>query len=75
MKCLGKNWKIQKTATSRTQQPKQLRKNWDQRSKERARNDATKTLEKQLKADKQAEKDVCIITKIMDFRLTNVHEI
>ncbi|KAF1807414.1 hypothetical protein FB192DRAFT_1355632 [Mucor lusitanicus] len=55
----GKNWKIQKTATARNQQPKQLRKNWDQRSKERARNDATKSLEKQLKAEKQAEKDVC----------------
>ncbi|KAI8641699.1 hypothetical protein BD408DRAFT_203829 [Parasitella parasitica] len=53
----GKNWKIQKTATGRNQQPKQLRKSWDQRSKERARNDTTKNLERQLKADKQAVKD------------------
>ncbi|CEP08163.1 hypothetical protein [Parasitella parasitica] len=53
----GKNWKVQKTATGRNQQPKQLRKSWDQRSKERARNNATKTIERQLKADKQAAKD------------------
>ncbi|KAI8084360.1 uncharacterized protein B0P05DRAFT_535225 [Gilbertella persicaria] len=54
----GKNWKIQKSATVRNQQPKQLRRNWEQRSKERARNDVVKTLERQLKAEKQAAKDV-----------------
>lgn len=57
----GKNWKVQKSATVRNQQPKQLRRSWDQRSKERARNDAVKTLERQLKADKQAAKDVSAV--------------
>lgn len=55
---LGKNWKIQKNATVRNQQPKQLRKSWEQRTKERERHASAKNLEKQLKADKQAEKDV-----------------
>lgn len=67
---IGKNWKIQKSATGRTQQPKQLRKTWDQRSKERARNDAVKTLERELKAEKQAEKDVSFFEGRKRFLLT-----
>ncbi|KAI9361316.1 hypothetical protein BD770DRAFT_317679 [Pilaira anomala] len=54
----GKNWKIQKSATVRTQMPKSLRKNWEQRTKERSRDASAKTLEKSLKAEKQAVKDV-----------------
>ncbi|KAI8885036.1 hypothetical protein K501DRAFT_180816 [Backusella circina FSU 941] len=54
----GKNWKVQKTATGRNQQSKKLRKTWEQRTTERNRLNAAKQLEKNLKAEKQAEKDV-----------------
>ncbi|EIE80832.1 hypothetical protein RO3G_05537 [Rhizopus delemar RA 99-880] len=54
----GKIWKIQKKAAVRTQQPKQLRRTWDERTKERERNNAMKALEKQLKQEKQDEIDV-----------------
>ncbi|KAI9250027.1 hypothetical protein BY458DRAFT_550552 [Sporodiniella umbellata] len=53
----GKIWKITKTAAVRNQQPKQLRKNWSQRTKERERDAASKNLEKALKQEKQDEKD------------------
>ncbi|CDH53755.1 predicted protein [Lichtheimia corymbifera JMRC:FSU:9682] len=53
----GKNWKLKKTATVRAQKSKSLRNSWAKRSAERAKMDAVKTLERQLKADKQAEKD------------------
>ncbi|KAG0742648.1 hypothetical protein G6F57_010561 [Rhizopus arrhizus] len=53
----GKIWKIQKKAAVRTQQPKQLRRTWDERTKERERNNAMKALEKQLKQEKQDEID------------------
>ncbi|CAO3647767.1 unnamed protein product [Cunninghamella blakesleeana] len=53
----GKNWKLQKTATVRTQQPKSLRRSWEKRSEERKRIQTVKALEKQLKDEKQAEKD------------------
>lgn len=60
---LGKNWKIQKNATVRNQQPKILRKNWEQRTKERQRHASAKNLENSMKAEKQAEKDVSIKRK------------
>ncbi|KAG1139182.1 hypothetical protein G6F37_009933 [Rhizopus arrhizus] len=53
----GKIWKIQKKAAVRTQQPKQLRRTWDERTKERERDNAMKALEKQLKQEKQDEID------------------
>jgi hypothetical protein len=40
------------------QQSKKLRKNWEQRTTERNKLNAAKQLEKQLKGEKQAEKDV-----------------
>ncbi|CAO3669949.1 hypothetical protein G6F70_005259 [Rhizopus microsporus] len=51
----GKIWKVQKKATVRNQQPKQLRKSWDERTKERERHNAVKALERQLKEEKKAE--------------------
>ncbi|ORX58752.1 hypothetical protein DM01DRAFT_1333372 [Hesseltinella vesiculosa] len=53
----GKAWKIQKTATVRTQQPKSLRRSWEKRSEERQKLNVVKALQKQLQDDKQAEKD------------------
>lgn len=38
---------------------KKLRKSWEQRSQERTKQEAIKALEKQMKGEKQAEKDVC----------------
>lgn len=55
---VGKNWKLKKTATVRAQKAKSLRNSWAKRSAERAKLDAVKSLERQMKADKQAEKDV-----------------
>jgi rRNA-processing protein CGR1 len=55
---IGKNWKVQKTPTHRAQMSKKLRKTWDQRTEERKKKDAVKALEKQMKDEKQAEKDV-----------------
>ncbi|KAI9252369.1 hypothetical protein BDA99DRAFT_444041 [Phascolomyces articulosus] len=55
----GKSWKLQKTATSRTQKAKTLRNSWAKRTAERTRINQVKALEKQMKDDKQAEKDVC----------------
>ncbi|KAI7879791.1 hypothetical protein K492DRAFT_130919 [Lichtheimia hyalospora FSU 10163] len=54
----GKNWKLKKTATVRAQKSKSLRNSWAKRTAERQKLDAVKSLERQLKADKQAEKDV-----------------
>ncbi|CAO3665332.1 unnamed protein product [Rhizopus stolonifer] len=53
----GKLWKVTKNAAVRNQQPKQLRKNWSQRTKERERDTTVKALEKALKQDKQDERD------------------
>lgn len=55
---IGKLWKVTKNAAVRNQQPKQLRKNWSQRTKERERDTTVKALEKALKQDKQDERDV-----------------
>ncbi|KAI8583137.1 hypothetical protein K450DRAFT_224384 [Umbelopsis ramanniana AG] len=55
----GKNWKLQKTPTHRAQMSKKLRKSWEQRSQERTKQETVKALEKQMKDEKQAEKDVC----------------
>jgi rRNA-processing protein CGR1 len=38
---------------------KKLRKTWEQRSQERTKQETIKALEKQMKGEKQAEKDVC----------------
>ncbi|KAI8329045.1 hypothetical protein BC941DRAFT_363186 [Chlamydoabsidia padenii] len=54
----GKVWKLQKTPTVRTQQPKSLRKSWEKRTQERQRLETVRALEKQMKDEKQAEKDV-----------------
>ncbi|KAI8376235.1 uncharacterized protein BYT42DRAFT_497885 [Radiomyces spectabilis] len=54
----GKAWKIQKTPTVRAQKAKTLRRSWEQRTAERTRIQAVKALEKQLKDERQAEKDV-----------------
>jgi len=53
----GKSWKVQKTPTHRAQMSKKLRKTWDQRTEERQKKEAIKTLEKQMKDQKQADKD------------------
>ncbi|KAG0168245.1 hypothetical protein DFQ28_005213 [Apophysomyces sp. BC1034] len=53
----GKSWKIQKTPTVRAQKAKSLRRTWEKREEERTRLKAVKTLEKQMKDEKQAEKD------------------
>lgn len=55
---LGKNWKLQKTPTVRAQKAKSLRKAWAQRMEERNKLQAAKALEKQMKDEIQAEKDV-----------------
>lgn len=54
----GKNWKVQKTPTHRAQMSKKLRKTWDQRTEERQKKEAVKKLERQMKDEKQADKDV-----------------
>ncbi|KAL0073305.1 hypothetical protein F4703DRAFT_1898355 [Phycomyces blakesleeanus] len=54
----GKAWKIQKTPTIRAQKAKTLRRTWEQRSAERTRDQTVKALERQLKDEKKAEKDV-----------------
>ncbi|KAI7864172.1 hypothetical protein BDF14DRAFT_1694485, partial [Spinellus fusiger] len=54
----GKAWKIQKTPTVRAQKSKSLRRTWEQRSEERGKQQTVKALERQLKEEKQAEKDV-----------------
>ncbi|KAI9020658.1 hypothetical protein CLU79DRAFT_703693 [Phycomyces nitens] len=56
----GKNWKIQKTPTIRAQKAKTLRRTWTQRSAERTRDLTVKALERQMKDEKKAEKDVRI---------------
>ncbi|KAG2225363.1 hypothetical protein INT45_005607 [Circinella minor] len=53
----GKSWKLQKTATGRTQKSKTLRNSWAKRSEERTKINQVKALEKQLKDEKQAAKD------------------
>ncbi|KAI8066443.1 hypothetical protein BC940DRAFT_302864 [Gongronella butleri] len=53
----GKAWKVQKTATVRTQQPKALRRSWEKRTQERQKLETVKALQKQLKDERQAEKD------------------
>ncbi|CAO3589888.1 unnamed protein product [Absidia cylindrospora] len=53
----GKVWKLQKSPTVRTQQPKSLRKSWEKRTQERQRLQTVRALEKQMKDEKQAEKD------------------
>ncbi|RIA92014.1 Cgr1 family-domain-containing protein [Glomus cerebriforme] len=52
----GKTWKQPKTATRRSQLPRSLRKNWNERLKERNEKEALKMLEKELKEEKEAEK-------------------
>ncbi|KAL1932474.1 hypothetical protein VTP01DRAFT_8152 [Rhizomucor pusillus] len=54
----GKNWKLRKTATGRAQKAKYLRRSWEQRTEERKKKEAVKALEKQMKDEIQAEKDV-----------------
>ncbi|GBB93820.1 hypothetical protein RclHR1_22370003 [Rhizophagus clarus] len=52
----GKTWKHPKTATRRSQISRSLRKNWDERLKERNEREALKMLEKELKEEREAEK-------------------
>ncbi|KAI9477082.1 hypothetical protein BDB00DRAFT_776043 [Zychaea mexicana] len=54
----GKAWKLQKTATTRSQKAKTLRNSWAKRSAVRTKINQVKALEKQMKDEKQAEKDV-----------------
>ncbi|KAI9319632.1 hypothetical protein BX666DRAFT_1852810 [Dichotomocladium elegans] len=62
----GKAWKLKKTPTSRAQKAKSLRMTWEQRSEERAKLNAVKSLEKQLKDERKAEKDASINKRVMD---------
>ncbi|RHZ86444.1 hypothetical protein Glove_51g71 [Diversispora epigaea] len=52
----GKIWKYKKTATRRSQLPYTLRKNWDERIKERTERETMKKLENELKEERLAEK-------------------
>ncbi|ORY92104.1 hypothetical protein BCR43DRAFT_445534 [Syncephalastrum racemosum] len=54
----GKSWKLQKTPTVRAQKTKHLRRTWAQRSEERAKQEAVKAREREMKDEIQAEKDV-----------------
>ncbi|CAB5210346.1 unnamed protein product [Rhizophagus irregularis] len=52
----GKTWKHPKTATRRSQLPRSLRKNWNEKLKERNEREALKMLEKEMKEEREAEK-------------------
>ncbi|RUS18705.1 Cgr1 family-domain-containing protein [Endogone sp. FLAS-F59071] len=53
----GKSWKLAKAPTRRAQMPKALRRSWDQRLEERKNTEIVKTLQKEMKDEKKAEKD------------------
>ncbi|CAG8566721.1 3552_t:CDS:2 [Ambispora gerdemannii] len=52
----GKVWKHPKSATRRSQLPRGLSKTWEQRLEERRAQQAVKTLQKELKEEKEAKK-------------------
>ncbi|RUS24753.1 Cgr1 family-domain-containing protein [Jimgerdemannia flammicorona] len=54
----GKSWKLAKAPTKRAQMPRTLRKSWDQRLDERKKLEMVKTLQKEMKDEKKADKDV-----------------